>query len=115
MVSVPALAVEFDTVHNIHRAVEVGSVDEIIARAANFARTLATRPAGDYALVIPSAGGERPGLASLGPASQAVEAASPEVEARVQPPVAPPSAGDVERADLAAAGVRAVGRRPHHA
>ncbi len=35
----------------------------------------ATRPAGDYALVIPSAGGERPGLASLGPASQAVEAA----------------------------------------
>ena len=35
----------------------------------------ATRPAGDYALVIPSAGGERPGLASLGPASNAAEAA----------------------------------------
>ena len=35
----------------------------------------ATRPAGDYALVIPSAGGERPGLASLGPANNAAEAA----------------------------------------
>ena len=35
----------------------------------------ATRPAGDYALVIPSAGGERPGLASLGAASNAAEAA----------------------------------------
>ena len=35
----------------------------------------ATRPAGDYALVIPSAGSERPGLASLGAASNAVETA----------------------------------------
>ena len=35
----------------------------------------ATRPAGDYALVIPSAGSERPGIASLGPAGNAVEAA----------------------------------------
>jgi leucyl aminopeptidase len=34
-----------------------------------------TRPAGDYALVIPSAGGERPALASLGEAAQSVEAA----------------------------------------
>ena len=35
----------------------------------------ATRPAGDYALVIPSAGKERPGLAALGGASSDVEAA----------------------------------------
>ena len=35
----------------------------------------ATRPAGDYALVIPSAGNKRPGLKSLGAASSAVEAA----------------------------------------
>ena len=35
----------------------------------------ATRPAGDYALVIPSAGARRPGLGSLGPAAAAVEAA----------------------------------------
>ncbi len=35
----------------------------------------ATRPAGDYALVIPSAGKDRPALASLGRASASVEAA----------------------------------------
>src|SRR5213075_2038556 len=35
----------------------------------------ATRPAGDYALVIPSAGDNRPGLASIGDASKAAEAA----------------------------------------
>ena len=35
----------------------------------------ATRPAGDYALVIPSAGKERPALKSLGAASASVEAA----------------------------------------
>ena len=35
----------------------------------------ATRPAGDYALVIPSAGTRRPGLQSLGQAATAVEAA----------------------------------------
>jgi leucyl aminopeptidase len=35
----------------------------------------ATRPAGDYALVIPSAGTRRPGLQSLGAASAGVEAA----------------------------------------
>ena len=34
-----------------------------------------TRPAGDYALVIPSAGKDRPALASLGSASASVEAA----------------------------------------
>jgi leucyl aminopeptidase len=34
-----------------------------------------TRPAGDYALVIPSAGGERPALASLGEAVPSIEAA----------------------------------------
>ena len=35
----------------------------------------ATLPAGDYALVIPSAGKQRPGLGSLGPAGASVEAA----------------------------------------
>jgi leucyl aminopeptidase len=35
----------------------------------------ATLPAGDYALVIPSAGGQRPGVAALGAGSAAVEAA----------------------------------------
>ena len=35
----------------------------------------ATRPAGDYALVIPSAGTQRPGVASLGAATSSVEAA----------------------------------------
>ena len=35
----------------------------------------ATRPAGDYALVFPSAGSKRPGLQSLGGATAAVEAA----------------------------------------
>ena len=35
----------------------------------------ATLPAGDYALAIPSAGGQRPGLGSLGPAAAGVEAA----------------------------------------
>jgi leucyl aminopeptidase len=35
----------------------------------------ATRPAGDYALVIPSAGDARPGLASVGDGAKAVEAA----------------------------------------
>ena len=35
----------------------------------------ATRPAGEYALIIPSAGSKRPGLQSLGKASAAVEAA----------------------------------------
>ena len=35
----------------------------------------ATRPAGDYALVIPSSGGQRPALKALGPTSAAVEAA----------------------------------------
>jgi leucyl aminopeptidase len=35
----------------------------------------ATRPAGDYALVIPSSGGQRPALKALGSASAAVEAA----------------------------------------
>ena len=35
----------------------------------------ATRPAGDYALVIPSAGDKRPGLASVGDGSKGVEAA----------------------------------------
>ena len=35
----------------------------------------ATRPAGDYALVIPSAGKDRPALASLGSGSASVEAA----------------------------------------
>ena len=34
-----------------------------------------TRPAGDYALVIPSAGKDRPALASLGAANASVEAA----------------------------------------
>src|SRR6478735_1657142 len=35
----------------------------------------ATRPAGDYALVIPSAGDNRPGLASIGDGGKAIEAA----------------------------------------
>ena len=35
----------------------------------------ATRPAGDYALVIPSSGAKRPALKSLGSAAAAVEAA----------------------------------------
>ncbi|MCL6682798.1 leucyl aminopeptidase [Sphingomonas alba] len=35
----------------------------------------ATRPAGDYALVIPSAGDNRPGLASIGDDGKAIEAA----------------------------------------
>ena len=35
----------------------------------------ATRPAGDYALVIPAAGDKRPGLASIGDGGKGVEAA----------------------------------------
>ena len=35
----------------------------------------ATLPAGDYALVIPSAGKQRPGVSSLGPSGAAIEAA----------------------------------------